>query len=126
MRTRPRERTVPDLTVNTTSMSNITTVVGRLGYTFDDRLGYAKAGIAQAKILTLCNGNGSDGRHRHNGFVVGIGAAKMITPNWSLGLEYDFVRLNGRSHVNAPYADANHRVTAHSHSIMLRATAKLY
>lgn len=115
-------QTFDDLTRVSTKMGGIATVAGRFGYAFDGWLGYLKAGYATARIETDFNGGETEGKVKHHGYVLGLGAETMILPNFSLGLEYNFVHLNGTEHANAPFIDAIHNVEADVHAIMARGT----
>jgi outer membrane immunogenic protein len=113
------------------------TVTGRLGYSFTPNwLGYVKGGFASARIETagttfppvpglLLNWNTADW---HNGWVVGAGGEYRITKNFSLGLEYNYLRFDTKDHVGAvsggiigPANQVVHGVNADIHSLMARA-----
>ena len=73
----------------------------RLGYSWNNWLGYVKGGYALALVRTSVSdgvgptfGSGSDSSWR-SGPTVGAGIEYGFSPQWSLGLEYDYVRLNG-------------------------------
>jgi outer membrane immunogenic protein len=73
----------------------------RLGYSWNDWLGYVKGGYALALVRASVNdgtpptvGSGSDSSWR-SGPTVGAGIEYALAPNWSLGLEYDYVHLDG-------------------------------
>jgi outer membrane immunogenic protein len=77
---------------------------GRLGYAWDKFLAYGKAGIAIANISASVTDNvgpttgaGSDSRWR-SGPTVGLGIEYGITPNLSLAVEYDYIRLSAASY----------------------------
>ena len=82
-----------------TSIDNLATISGRLGYAFDKWLLYAKGGYATAEVahhaLSGPPGEGVEGaiQGRQNGRTVGAGVEYMITPTIVLGLEYQFVKL---------------------------------
>jgi outer membrane immunogenic protein len=123
LRSGPGRETFNDgITQNSVHIGGIATVAGRLGYAFDGWMGYIKGGYARSEVETIFFFGETEGRVTHHGYVLGIGAEAMVMPNLSIGLEYDYVHLNGKVHQNAPFFDANHRVEADVHSVMARAT----
>jgi outer membrane immunogenic protein len=100
-------------------ISNLFTVVGRLGYAWDRWHAYAKGGFASAEIdvrasadvaFAFCGiaciplgsiGGTYSSSERHNGFVVGAGLEYMITQNVVVGLEYSYTDLEAKTH-NGP------------------------
>jgi outer membrane immunogenic protein len=101
-------------------LDHLYTVTGKLGYTHDNWLAYVKGGYATADIdvtsniggdVTLCFvgcltapvSSSGDSDKRHDGWVVGGGIEKMIYPNLTLGVEYNYIDLSSRTHsVDAP------------------------
>jgi outer membrane immunogenic protein len=72
---------------------------GRVGYAWGQALGYVKGGYAGAKVGGSVNdavgpftGSGSDSRWA-SGWTVGGGFEYAVTPNLSLGAEYNYVEL---------------------------------
>jgi outer membrane immunogenic protein len=72
------------------------TVTGRIGYAVTNNLFYAKGGyaginnrLAVSDVGPLFVGSGSQTQW-HNGWTVGAGWEYGITPNWIIGLEYDY------------------------------------
>jgi outer membrane immunogenic protein len=72
------------------------TVTGRVGYAVANNLFYAKGGYAgvnnQLSVVDVAppaTGSGS-ATQWHNGWIVGAGWEYGITPNWIVGLEYDY------------------------------------
>jgi outer membrane immunogenic protein len=65
-------------------------VTGRIGYTFNNALIYAKGGYAWANNdLSLSNGVGSFSDSKlHSGYTVGGGLEYMFAPSWSAKVEY--------------------------------------
>jgi outer membrane immunogenic protein len=81
-----------------TDIDLLTTVTGRIGYAQDKWLAYAKGGWAGANVeLTLfdhgtpVHASSSDWA---NGWTVGGGAEYAICKSLSLGVEYDYARLD--------------------------------
>lgn len=73
---------------------------GRAGYAWDNVLAYAKAGIALANVKTSVSdtaapttGAGTDSNWL-SGPTVGLGFEYGLSPNVSIGVEYDYIRLN--------------------------------
>lgn len=104
-------------TTSSTKIGEIFTATGRIGYAWDRWLGYVKGGYASAKVsntsvtgvdvtgcfLGTCAPLGSGGGStrsdaRHDGWVVGGGFEYMITPNVTLGLEYNYIDLGSKTH----------------------------
>ncbi len=80
------------------------TVTGRLGFAVNNNLFYAKGGYAGANnhlavsdIVPAFTGSGS-ATHWHNGWTVGAGWEYGLTPNWIVGLEYDYAAFETRSY----------------------------
>ena len=86
--------TAPDSYVFSRKISSITGLRGRVGYDYDGWLGYVTAGLATADISrgfattnpfnTFNAADDSGG----NGTQIGLGVEKMVTKNWSVGVEY--------------------------------------
>ena len=82
----------------TSEISNLLLVTGRVGWTNDNLLAYAKGGFASGDVdisftapaLSLA-GSASD---RANGWTAGVGLEYAIRDNIILGVEYNYVRLN--------------------------------
>ena len=79
-------------------------VSGRLGYAWDNVLAYAKAGIALANIKAsvsdvggITTGTGNDSQWR-SGPAFGVGLEYGVTPNLSLGIEYNYIHLDSASY----------------------------
>ena len=85
----PRQRTV--------GLDQIATVTGKLGYTWDRWMLYAKGGFAETKIDTFAinpaTGVSSDANSWQSGWTVGAGLDYMITPNFILGVEFNYYRF---------------------------------
>jgi outer membrane immunogenic protein len=84
--------------VFTTKVESIATVTGRVGYAWNNWLLYAKGGYAGGEVRFSVSdtvgvtGSGS-GSSWQNGWTVGGGLEYGLTPNWILGVEYDYVDL---------------------------------
>jgi len=90
--------------VFTNRINSIATVTGRLGYAWNNWLLYAKGGYAGASVKFSVSdtaganqGSGSQ-THWHNGWTVGAGLEYGLTPNWILGLEYNYIGLQTKSY----------------------------
>src|SRR5204863_8045947 len=81
--------------VYTTRINAVATVVGRVGWAFDNWLFYTKAGWASARAsLSVADnippvGAGS-ASNWHNGFTIGTGTDVAITRNCVLGIESNY------------------------------------
>ena len=84
--------------VNSSSISWLATVTGRVGYAAGSWLAYAKGGWAGADVeLTLFDPNTPVRAHSStwaNGWTVGGGAEYRVSQRISLGVEYDYVELD--------------------------------
>lgn len=77
---------------------------GRVGYASDNILAYGKAGVGVANIraevsddVGAFTGSGSDS-HWLTGPTVGVGLEYGITPNLSIGVEYDYLYLKSATY----------------------------
>lgn len=82
-----------------TAVSDLLLVVGRVGYTWGDRLVYVKGGYAAADVEVSSTqfGTTTTEKSRHDGWTAGIGLERMLTPNLILGIEYNYIALDGKS-----------------------------
>jgi outer membrane immunogenic protein len=78
------------------------TVTGQIGYAVAQSLFYAKGGWAGGEVTRNLNfvtaiGTETTGNLNQwaNGWTVGAGWEYMITPNWTFGLEYSFLSVEG-------------------------------
>jgi outer membrane immunogenic protein len=84
--------------VFTNQVTAIATVVGRLGYAWDNWLVYAKGGYAGGEVKFSVSdsvgitGAGSDSSWQ-SGWTLGGGVEYGFTPNWIFGLEYSYIDL---------------------------------
>ena len=91
-------------------VNNLFTTTGRLGYAAGPWLLYAKGGYAGGRLEvsavdSITNGgqlgtapNTWSSKEWHNGWTVGGGVDYKIAHNVSLGIEYNFINLQSRSH----------------------------
>jgi outer membrane immunogenic protein len=102
----------------TAEMKNLLLVTGKLGFAYENFLAYAKGGWASADVdfrsTLLCNcvlATSSSGRE--NGWTAGLGLDYALGPNISIGIEYDYVRLNvgARDQIAGPAGVAGNQVT---------------
>ena len=80
------------------------TVTGRVGLAFNNNLLYVKGGwagannrLAVSDTLPAFTGSGSQTQW-HNGWTVGAGWEYGFTPNWILGLEYNYAAFETKSY----------------------------
>lgn len=83
-----------------TDIDRVFTVTGQLGYAWSSWLVYAKAGWAGGANVTLKHDNqntptGSKATWNGDasGWTVGAGVEWGLTPNWSFGVEYNYLNL---------------------------------
>jgi len=82
-------------------ISDLLLVTGRFGYASDNWLGYIKGGYANSKVAfkTSVASTGlktTTSSDRDGGWIVGGGIEYAFSPYVSAGVEYNFVRINGR------------------------------
>lgn len=81
------------------AISDLLLVTGRLGYAWDDRLLYIKAGYASAdvEVGSTFLGVTTEAKSRLDGWTAGFGLGRQITPNIVIGLEYNYIHLGSKS-----------------------------
>ena len=81
------------------AISDLLLVTGRLGYAWDDRLLYIKAGYASADVEVGATflGVATQAKSRLDGWTAGFGLERVITPNIVIGLEYNYIDLGSKS-----------------------------
>lgn len=81
------------------TISDLLLVTGRLGYAWDDRLAYIKAGYAAAdvEVGTTYLGQTTTAKSRLDGWTAGFGLERMLTPNIAIGIEYNYIDLGSKS-----------------------------
>ena len=79
-------------------IDDLFTVGLRLGYAFDRWMPYVKAGYASASVDTLVyasgGGSGSATSGREDGWFIGAGLEFFCARGFTLGLEYNYVKLD--------------------------------
>jgi outer membrane immunogenic protein len=114
-------------------INNIFLAGVRLGYVMDRSLIYVKGGYANAEVEISSNviSTGqltSSSSKRENGWNIGAGWDYALTPNVTLGLQYDFISLDGsdRLNVQAPGLATTHHldVDADIHTVTARLNYK--
>jgi outer membrane immunogenic protein len=84
----------------TSRLNWVGTVTGRLGYTWDRTLLYAKAGLAFGNVtldITPPKVAVFDSKDTRTGWTVGAGAEYALWNNWSLKAEYNYLDLGTRT-----------------------------
>lgn len=76
----------------TTKLRDLETLTGRLGYAFNNVLFYAKSGGATG-VVSADFSIGTGQSQRLFGTTTGAGIEYGLTPNFILGVEYDYTRL---------------------------------
>lgn len=81
----------------------ITTVAAKFGYAWDSWLAYAKVGYAGAHIVSGSEEIVAPLHQRrtgewHNGWMAGVGLSYMFRDHISIGVEYNWIALEGRTH----------------------------
>lgn len=74
----------------------VATAAGRLGYAFDRLLVFGKGGVAWTRDKLDANdglGGTASGSFGRTGWLAGLGVEYAILPNWSLKLEYDYLKF---------------------------------
>lgn len=115
-------------------VNSIATVTGRIGYAFNNWLPYIKGGWAGANnkfsvsdTAGANQGSGSETKW-HNGWTVGAGLEYGLTPNWILGIEYDYIGLQSKSY-NVAGASAGvytFDVKPRIHEVLVRLSYKFW
>ena len=77
----------------TSHASDLLLVTGRLGFAWQHILAYVKGGYANADVSFTRSGVTAS--KRSDGSVAGLGLEFGVTPNITIGAEYDWVKLNG-------------------------------
>ncbi len=116
-----------------TKIDSIFLASGRFGYAWDRTLLYAKGGYANAEIKTsttdtvgASQGSASVNK-RHGGYVLGVGLEYAWIPNWTVGVEYDYISLNKKTHTqvfNGAGGTTVDSVDAKVHEVLARLNYK--
>jgi outer membrane immunogenic protein len=95
-----------------TKIPTILTASGRLGYVFAPAfLAYVKGGVASVRVDTFGSvspvtpGFDFTTTTWHNGVVVGGGGEYMVMPNVTVGVEYDYIKLETLDHTGPQVAN---------------------
>ena len=74
----------------------IGTVTGRIGYAWNNVLGYAKGGWAVARLNDYVQDTVDfvDVSRTRSGWTLGGGVEWAFAPNWTLGIEYNYFEFN--------------------------------
>jgi len=90
----------------TPNMNWMSTVTGRVGYSFGQWMPYVKGGFAAADVGSPLQGAGQLGSFTQgttaSGWTAGVGFEYQLSPKWSLGLEYLYTDLSGGGSNGAP------------------------
>lgn len=82
-----------------TKLKDVYTATGQVGYTWDRALVYVKGGYAGGRFdlnsLTIPGGTIGPASASANGWTIGGGLEYSVTPNLSVGAEYNHIRLEG-------------------------------
>lgn len=86
-------------------ISSIFIAAARLGYAMDRSMFYVKGGYASANVGISSNVvstgvQSTSSRHREDGWNIGVGWEYMWMPNVIVGLQYDYVSLDGSDRFN--------------------------
>lgn len=87
----------------------LATAAARLGFTWNQSLLYVKGGYAAGSIQTneLDNTGGFRGAfstdETHSGWIAGAGWEHMISPDVSIGVEYNYIDLGNQDHSAIPH-----------------------
>jgi outer membrane immunogenic protein len=114
-------------------ITSIATVTGRVGYTWNNVLAYVKGGYAGADVkFSVTDNVGPDvgsgsATAWHNGWTVGGGVEYGLTPNWILGLEYNYIGLQSKSYdVGGAGGIYSFDVKPSIHEVLARVSYKFY
>ena len=96
-------------TLNYTSeLKSIYTATAQVGYAWDRTLLYVKGGYAGGDLhfnsITVPGGTIGPVSTRVNGWTIGTGLEHALNKNVSVGLEYDYIRLDGDASTCSPTA----------------------
>jgi outer membrane immunogenic protein len=83
----------------TSKVSATVTATGRVGYAFNNWLPYIKGGYAGAQLRTTnfdTFGDALDHSDWRSGYTVGAGLEVGLTPNWTMGVEYNYLDFGNR------------------------------
>jgi len=81
-------------------IDSFATATARIGYAFNNWLPYIKGGYAAAHLKTNdfdIYGDTLDHSAWRSGYVVGAGLEYAFAPNWTFGVEYNYMDFGGKS-----------------------------
>ena len=83
-------------------VSGIVTATGRIGYAMNAWLPYLRGGYATAKLKSRMDDNTAaanfvENSSWYNGWTIGGGMEYMLTPNWILGAEYNYMNFGSKT-----------------------------
>jgi outer membrane immunogenic protein len=83
----------------TSEVRNLLLVTGKVGVAWENLLAYAKGGWASGDVdfrssVTATGVLATSSSGRENGWIAGVGLDYALTQHISIGVEYDYVRLN--------------------------------
>ena len=122
----------PNIQTVETKIPTTLTASGRLGYAFAPAfLAYVKGGVASVRIDTFGTvsqpftpGFNFTTSAWHSGFVVGGGGEYMVMPSITIGVEYDYIKLETLDHNGGlpaqPLFPVTHGVNASIQSVTAR------
>jgi len=91
----------PDSDTETGKLKHYATVVGRVGYAFDQFLVYAKGGYAGGEVGFRARDNDAlvtyEQNDWHNGYAVGVGIDYALTDKLVLGVDYTHIDLGSKT-----------------------------
>jgi outer membrane immunogenic protein len=86
----------------TSSVRDLASLTGRVGYSQDHFLGYVKGGVAwvsdKYKSINAAGVLLSTAKESRSGWTIGVGGEYAFAPNWSAFIEYDY--YNFGKHLN--------------------------
>jgi outer membrane immunogenic protein len=112
-------------------VNEIAAVVGRIGYTFDRWMIYVKAGYAGGNVTFAAFDSSSGTGYRQeswqNGWTAGGGGEYLVAKDISLGLDYAYIDLGGRTGagLNSAGNPESFRLDADIHTLTARVNFKL-
>ena len=109
-----------------TEIENLSTFTPRLGFTNGPWLLYGRGGVAYGEVKSTL-ANGADyfrERTDHIGWTAGIGLEYALTPNWILGVEYNYVDLGDQRYGGAAPTFADYKADITLSTVLARLSYK--
>jgi outer membrane immunogenic protein len=122
----------PEPSTITTKIDWLTTAAGRIGFTADKALIYAKAGAAWVRekhtLTELDEGVAASVTidSKRVGWLFGAGIEYMIAPNWSAKLEYNYIDFGTKDVLFTGLADDPASVKQQLHTIKFGLNYRFY